>query len=207
MLHADLYEEEISLDSYLSMDDCRACGFEDRHEFLEKLRSGDIRPAHCKISQARLRSLFWAARPREILPSVEVLQLPNPGPTGLFPVNDPGRESPVLVSGNSLLTTEVLTTVLSTTLSPFWYLVVDTDGHTVDMSLVYGVFSVERIVKAMAREKIQERAPDSPLYLPGLAARLCKDLEQQSLMSVAPGPVCAAELPLFFGVSRWRISD
>jgi CO dehydrogenase/acetyl-CoA synthase gamma subunit (corrinoid Fe-S protein) len=83
------------------------------------------------------------------LPEIEVLQLPNPGPTGLFPINQPKKDSPILVSGNSKLTGEVLTAILSTTLSPFWYLVVDTDGHTVDMAIVYEVLTAERVMQGI----------------------------------------------------------
>jgi hypothetical protein len=205
MLRADLYENNVSVEPYLSIDDCRACGFRDREEFLEKLRSGDIRPAQCGISYSKLQSLVWAARPSEILPAVEALQQPSPGSPGFFPVNHPGNESPILVSGNSSLTIEVLSTILSTTVSPFWYLIVDTDGHTVDMSLVYRVLTVDRILQAFAREKIEQKAPNSPTYLPGLAAPLCQELQTKVFRSVMSGPVCAAELPVFFGESRWRI--
>jgi len=205
MLRADLYEKNLSIEPYLSMDDCRACGFSDRNEFLEKLRSGDIQPAQCRITHTRFQSLLWAARPSEILPAVEVLQHPDPASPGFFPVNHPDRESPILVSGNSSLTIEVLSTILSTTISPFWYLIVDTDGHTVDMSLVYRVLTVDRILQAISREKIEQEAPDSPVFLPGLAAPLCEELQTKALRSVMPGPVCAAELPVFFGESNWRI--
>lgn len=207
MIRADLYEKNIRLEAYVSVSDCRACGFNNRDEFLQKLRSGSLKPANCKMAHKRFRTLLWAARPEEILPEVEVLQLPNPGPAGLFPVNDPKPDSPVLVSGNSQLTVEVLTSVLSTTLSPFWYLVVDTDGHTVDMALVYEVMTAERIFKALQQENMDRIAPEAPLFLPGLASPLCGDLSSKSRRSVLPGPVCAAELPVFFGEKGWRISD
>ena len=207
MLRADPYEKEVSLDTYLSSKDCRACGFHDRAEFLKKLRSGTLRPHACRMSKGRFLSLLWAARPEDILPPTEVLQLPSPGPAGLYPMNDPGRDSPILVSGNSELSIAVLSAVLSTTISPFWYLVVDTDGHTVDMALVYEVMSAGRIAKAFEQEGMNLRAPASTLYLPGLAAPLCDELGQLTRRSVVPGPVCAAELPLFFGEEGWEVSD
>ena len=154
----------------------------------------------------RFLQLLWAAKPNEILPEVEVLQLPNPGPTGLFPINQPEKNSPILVSGNSKLTSEVLTAVLSTTVSPFWYLVVDTDGHTVDMALVYEVLTAERVVQMLSREKVNQIAPKAGLFLPGLAAPLQDHLAEQSGRSVTVGPVCAAELPLFFGERRWEVA-
>lgn len=206
MLRADLYEGKIEIESYISPNDCRACGFFSREEFLEKLRSGRIKPSQCKMARMRFLSLLWAVRPNEILPEVEVLQLPTPGPTGLFPINHPAKDSPILVSGNSTITGEVLSAVLSTTLSPFWYLVVDTDGHTVDMAMVYKVMSAERIMKGILHEDIDHIAPASTLFLPGFAATIRGDLAELSKRSVEVGPVCAAELPLFFGEEYWEMA-
>ncbi len=206
MLRADLYEEKIKIESYISPKDCRACGFHSREEFLDKLRSGKLKPSHCKMARMRFFSLLWAVRPDEILPEVEVLQLPAPGPTGLFPINRPGKNSPILVSGNSKITGEVLTAVLSTTLSPFWYLVVDTDGHTVDMAIVYNVMTAERVMQGISRENVDQIAPESTLFLPGFAAEIRENLDEKSGRHVKVGPVCAAELPLFFGKENWKLA-
>jgi len=206
MLRADLYEKSIQIDTYVSSSDCRACGFYSREEFLNKLRSGQLKPSHCKMAKNRFLSLLWAAKPDEILPEVEVLQLPNPGPAGLFPINQPEKNSPILVSGNSKLTGEVLTAVLSTTLSPFWYMVVDTDGHTVDMAMVYEALTAERVMQILAREKADQIAPESTLFLPGFAATIRDNLAEQSGRTVTVGPLCAAELPLFFGKTDWKVA-
>ena len=206
MLRADLYEKSIQIDTYVSSSDCRACGFYSREEFLNKLRSGQLKPSHCKMAKNRFLSLLWAAKPDEILPEVEVLQLPNPGPAGLFPINQPEKNSPILVSGNSKLTGEVLTAVLSTTVSPFWYMVVDTDGHTVDMAMVYEALTAERVMQILAREKADQIAPESTLFLPGFAATIRDNLAEQSGRTVTVGPLCAAELPLFFGKTDWKLA-
>jgi len=206
MLRADLYEKSIKIDTYVSSSDCRACGFHSREEFLNKLRSGQLKPSHCKMARMRFLSLLWAAKPDEILPEVEVLQLPNPGPTGLFPINQPEKDSPILVTGNSKLTGEVLTAVLSTTVSPFWYMVVDTDGHTVDMAMVYEALTAERVMQIFTREKADQIAPKSTLFLPGFAATIRDNLAEKSGRAVTVGPLCAAELPLFFGKTDWKVA-
>lgn len=206
MILADLYEKSIRIESYISASDCRACGFHSRTEFLDRLRAGKVNPSQCKMVKMRFLSLLWAVKPGEILPEVEVLQFPSPVPTGLFPINRPEKDSPILVSGNSKLTVEVLTAVLSTTLSPFWYLVVNTDGHTVDMAMVYKVLTAERIVQILIREKADQIAPNSTLFLPGLAKSINADLAKQSDRNVKLGPVCAAELPLFFGEINWKLA-
>jgi CO dehydrogenase/acetyl-CoA synthase gamma subunit (corrinoid Fe-S protein) len=205
MLRADLYEKNIRVEPYVSTNDCRACGFHNRTEFIEKLRAGQLKPSQCKMAAMRFLPLLWAARPDEILPEVEVLQLPNPGPVGLFPINEPEKGSPILVSGNSKLTIEVITAVLSTTVSPFWYLAADTDGHTVDMAMVYEVLTADRVIQGLVREKADRIAPESGLFLPGLAAPIRDTLAEQSGRTVTIGPVCAAEIPLFFGKKHWQV--
>lgn len=206
MIRADLYEKNIHIESYVSSSDCSACGFHSRAEFIDSLRAGRLKPSQCKMARMRFLSLLWAARPNEILPEVEVLQLPNPGPTGLFKINQSKKDSPILVSGNSKLTVEVLTAVLSTTLSPLWYLVVDTDGHTVDMAMVYETLTAERVLQLLIREKADKIAPESTLFLPGFAAPIRNNLAEQSGRPVTVGPVCAAELPLFFGKKHWKVA-
>ena len=206
MLRADLYEKSIPINTYISSNDFRACGFDSREEFLNKLRSGQLKPSHCKIARKRFLSLLWAAKPDEVLPEIEVLQLPNPGPTGLFPINQPEKDSPILVTGNSKLTGEVLTAILSTTVSPFWYMVVDTDGHTVDMAIVYEVLTAERVMQILTREKLDQIAPESTLFLPGFAAMIRDNLAEQSGRTVKVGPVCAAELPIFYGTTDWKLA-
>ena len=206
MLQADLYEQSVSLESYLSAHDCQACGFADRQEFLVRLKEGKIRPESCRISKERLLALHWAARPETLLPPVEVLQMPNPGPCGLYPINEPDEASSILVSGNSQLTIEVLSAVLSTTTSSFWYLVADTQGHTVDMALVYKIFTADVIEKAFKQAEMDINISKTTLFLPGLAKHLCEELGKRLHFPVKAGPVCAAELPLFFGAVDWQIS-
>ncbi|OEU64490.1 MAG: hypothetical protein BBJ57_01995 [Desulfobacterales bacterium PC51MH44] len=206
MIRADLYEKSIPIESYVSSSDCRACGFHSRAEFLDNLRAGRLKPSQCKMTRMRFLSLLWGARPNDILPEVEVFQHPSPSATGFFRINRPEKDSPILVSGNSKLTVEVLTTVLSTTLSPFWYLVVDTDGHTVDMAMVYEALTAERVVRVLTREEADQIAPESTLFLPGFAAPIRANLAEQSGRSVTVGPVCAAELPLFFGKMHWKVA-
>ncbi len=205
MVRADLYEHTISFERYLSQSDCRACGFFSREEFLNKLKKGAAGyTCSGRIDPQRLLALRIAVRPDLVIPSVEISQLPNPGPTGLFPINDPAEDSPVLVSGNSLLTIEVLSAVLSTTISPFWYLTVDTLGHTVDMALVLNILTPDRIIASLSTTPFRTTHRKRSMVIPGLASHLKEDIAQRTGWSVQVGPICAAELPLYFGAA-WHL--
>jgi len=74
------------------------------------------------------------------------------------------------------------------------------------MALVYRTFTAARIVQGLRREEALRRSAHAPLVLPGLAASLQEELAQSLNRPVTVGPVCAAELPLFFGEQAWRVS-
>jgi CO dehydrogenase/acetyl-CoA synthase gamma subunit (corrinoid Fe-S protein) len=205
MLRADLYERAIRFERYLTQSDCRACGFSSREEFLEKLKKGEVgHSCSARLGARRLAALRIAAVPESVISPIEVSQLPDPGPAGLFQLNDPGPASPVLVSGNSRLTIEVLSAVLSTTTSPFWYLIVDTGGHTVDMALIFETLTPERISEALAAHSLKRSHTARRMVIPGLAAHLREETAGATGWEVEVGPICAAELPLYFGPS-WEL--
>jgi len=107
-----------------------------------------------------------------------------------------------LVTGNSQLTHEVLLAILSTMTVPMWMLAVDTGGHTVDMSLVYGTLTSEAIARAFRPDNTKARELAGRIVLPGLAESLAASASEMLGRSVEVGPVCAAELPLFLAAQR-----
>ncbi len=174
MPRANLYVDRIDFSRYEG--ECTRCGAHSCRELVEKLSRS--------------------------LPAVPSLQHPRPVDAGLVEINEPGPGDPVLVTGNSALTQEVLLAVLSTTASPFFVLFSDTRGDTFDMSLILGSFTPGRLAAAVERHGVKERSGSSTLVLPGLAAALRDDVASAAGLPVEVGPVCAAELPLFFG-DRW----
>jgi acetyl-CoA decarbonylase/synthase complex subunit gamma len=134
-----------------------------------------------------------------VLPQVEVTLHPVQGLTGLHGVNDPGPSSPVLVTGNALVTQEVIMALLSTTTAPFHVLFVDSLGHTVDMAVLYGTFTSKRVVEALESSRWDSPAGSRELILPGLAAALRQEVEARTGWRVRVGPICIGELPLFLG--------
>ena len=134
----------------------------------------------------------------EVLPRIPSLTVPQPAEAGLFEVNGPTAASPVLITGNSRLTHEVLLSVLSTTTAPTWMVSVDTGGHTVDMSLVYKTLTPEAIANALQADASRAYDPAGRIILPGLAEGLAAPVSEMLGRPVEIGPICAAELPLFF---------
>ncbi|NVL91030.1 MAG: hypothetical protein HWN69_08605 [Desulfobacterales bacterium] len=207
MLLADNYIDRIDFLKYLPQTDCAECGAKTCREFVEGLKQGEKKPAGCpEISEDLYYSFQVSLDADNILPKFACTTVPQPGPVGLMEINAPADDSPVLVSGNNIHTQDVLTSILGTTRSPFFLLFADTKGHTVDMALIYEAMTAEQISKDVQNSGVLKGNSRKEIIIPGLAAAVSNELRQSTAWNVIVGPVCAAELPLFFG-DRWFAPD
>lgn len=203
-LKADLYLDKVDPLRYLTTGECDRCGSASCAQWLEKLRTGQAKPDQCpSLGADRAHALEVVLSLARILPDVEITQHPVAGPAGLQEINEPGPDAPVLVTGNALITQEVVMAVLSTTDAPFHVLFVDCRGHTVDMAMIYRTFTPEAIFRAIQDSKLASVVAHRELILPGLAAPLKQPLDAHGQWRGIVGPVCVGELPLFLG-TRWR---
>ncbi len=202
-IDADLYLDRIDLSRYTGTETCQLCRVDSLAELLSRLRSGQVCGGQCPHWPAeRVEAFQMAVNAGQVLPRIPALSVPQPVEAGLFDVNRPTAGCPVLVTGNSRLTQQVLLSVLSTTTAPMWMLSVDTAGHTVDMSLVYRTLTPEAIAQAIQSGEPSAGGFTGRIILPGLAETLAGPVSALVGRRVEGGPICAAELPLFFG-SDW----
>jgi CO dehydrogenase/acetyl-CoA synthase gamma subunit (corrinoid Fe-S protein) len=195
---ANLYLEKINYLRYLNQADCIGCGFNSCDEFIDAIRN-DIKKLHdCNFVNKNKAYAFEAINKiSDLWPAVPLLTHPRPSFVGPVELNKPDTESIVLISGNNEYTEQVLMAVLSTTICPFFVIFVDTDGNTVDMSMVYGTLTAERIYAALRDSEIEKKTGTKELIIPGLASSLKEDIEKLTGWHVRVGPICAAEIPLF----------
>ena len=204
MLQADLYIDKIDLAPYLTAEECRGAGAPGCREFIAALQAGGLRLDDCPgLSPRKRYALSLALRAPEVLPPVPSLELPRPVPPDLFEINEPDAGSPVLVTGNSEFTLTVLTGLLALTVSPFYLLLVDCRGDTVDMSMIYRSFTPQRLDQSLTAHQLAPRLNHHRLIIPGVLAPLRQELAHYTGWEIVPGPICAAELPLFLG-ERWQ---
>jgi len=203
MLAADLYLDKIDFAKYVRPRDCRKCSGMDWRRCLSELEERDLSANKCPyVTAARLPALKFAVRAAEFLPEIPSINVPRPGETGLFEFNGAGPDSPILVTGNSQFTIDVVLTVLGTATGPFRLAIVNTNGHTVDMAMIFETLTAERIADSFAEHGLLSTGPEVQVVIPGLAAVLRSALAERSGLNIVVGPLCAAELPLFFG-ERW----
>ncbi len=205
MLLANLYADKIDLYPYLTPEECRGAGMSDCAQLAAGLKAGAVRLEDCPtLSPPKRYALSLALRALEVLPPVQSLELPRPVPPELYEINDPGPEAPLLVTGNSEFTLAVLTGLLALTVSPFYLLQVDTRGDTADMAMIYRSFTPQRLDQALETHKLAARLAHRQLIIPGVLAPLKEELAAYlGGWSIRPGPICAAELPLFLG-DNWQ---
>jgi CO dehydrogenase/acetyl-CoA synthase gamma subunit (corrinoid Fe-S protein) len=195
---AELYLEKVDFLKYLKRTDCAQCGIASCEEFVDALKNGRKKPRDCPfLSKKEAYAFEVALKAKDLWPEVPLLTHPRPSLIGLVEINNPNSDSSVLISGNNDYTEQVLLTTLGTTISPFFVLFVDTDGSTVDMSMIYQTFTTERVYQALKETGIEGKTRKRELIIPGFASFLKEGIEKLTGWQVTVGPVCAAELPLF----------
>jgi CO dehydrogenase/acetyl-CoA synthase gamma subunit (corrinoid Fe-S protein) len=205
MLKANLYVDRIDFAPHLTPEECRGMGGADCSQVAARLKEGSLNPEDCQaLTAARRYALSLAVRAAEILPVVQSLELPRPVPPELYEINEPGPDTPVLVTGNSEFTLAVVTGLLALTVSPFYLLVVDTRGDTVDMSMIYRSFTPQRLDQGLENHRLAQRVKHRQLIIPGVVGPLKEDLAAYTGWDIRVGPICVAELPLFLGESFWQ---
>ncbi len=195
---ADLYWDEIAWQSYFSAEECNRCGVDSCRELAERIVAGERGSADCRpLSNAKLQAVKIALNGHYPLPEIPKLAFPRPVTPELIELNHPGNGDPIVVTGNNQYTQEILLAVLGNVAEPLFVAFSDTRGDTLDMAVIFGSFTAESVRELFLGAKLETRAPNSPLIIPGRAAEsasaLCSLLETK----VEVGPVCAAELPLY----------
>jgi|UniRef100_A0A7C3Z1V5 hypothetical protein len=204
MLKADLYIDRIDLARYLTPAEVELSGARDARDLAARLQSGALDLADCPwFGPTKRYALSLALRAGEILPPIQSLELPRPVTPDLFDLNEPGPEAPVIVTGNSEFTLTVITAILATTISPFYLLLVDCRGDTVDMAMVYRSFTPQRLDQSLNAHRLAGRLAHRALIIPGVLAPLKEELAAYTGWEIKVGPICAAELPLFLG-EAWQ---
>ncbi|NWF98687.1 MAG: hypothetical protein HXY52_07125 [Nitrospirae bacterium] len=197
MSSADLYINSIDIKKYLDESECLKCGFSSCNDFIESVKEGKANIEECKFIGKNRLNAFKALKKIEInWPEVPLITFPRPAYTGLIELNNPDEKSIILITGNNEFTEQVVLTVLGTTACPFYVLFVDTDGNTIDMSMIYNTFNAERVLDALEKTGLLNVSSEKNIIIPGLAHSIENEIKKLTRFNVKTGPVCVAELPL-----------
>jgi acetyl-CoA decarbonylase/synthase complex subunit gamma len=118
---------------------------------------------------------------------------------GIYPIGNPGEDSPVLVTVNFSLTYFIVSGEIESSRIPSWLLVMDTEGLSVLTAWAAGKFVGDAIGTFIKKSGIAEKVKHRQVIIPGAVAVVSGDLEEElgSDWKVKIGPREAAHLTAF----------
>jgi len=117
---------------------------------------------------------------------------------GLYEINDPKPEDPLLVTTNFSITYFSVANEVEGSGLPAWLLVTDAEGMSVLTAWAAGKFDAERIAKAVKEFKVADKTSSKQVVLPGHVAVLSGELEEELPgWDIKVGPREAVDLPSF----------
>ena len=98
---------------------------------------------------------------------------------GLYPIGDPGPDSPVLLTTNFSLTYYTVTGEIANSRVPAWLLVMDVDGLSVLTAWAAGKFVADAIAPFVQRSGVAGKVAKRQLIIPGYVASIQTELEEE----------------------------
>jgi acetyl-CoA decarbonylase/synthase complex subunit gamma len=117
---------------------------------------------------------------------------------GLYEINSPKPEDPLLVTTNFSITYFSVANEVEGAGLPAWLLVTDAEGMSVLTAWAAGKFDAERIAKAVKEFNVADKTSRKQVVLPGHVAVLSGELEEELPgWEIRVGPREAVDLPSF----------
>ena len=117
---------------------------------------------------------------------------------GLYEINDPSPEDPVLVTTNFSITYFSVANEVEGAGLPAWLVVTDAEGMSVLTAWAAGKFDAERIAKDVKAFEVADKVSKHQIVLPGHVAVLSGELEEELPdWEVRVGPREAVDLPAY----------
>lgn len=117
---------------------------------------------------------------------------------GVYEINDPKPEDPVLVTTNFSITYFSVKNEVEGSGKPAWLVVTDSEGMSVLTAWAAGKFDAERIAKSIKTFNLSEKVTNKKLVLPGHVAVLSGELEEELPdWEIRVGPREAVDIPKF----------
>jgi len=117
---------------------------------------------------------------------------------GVYEINDPGPDSPVLVTTNFSITYFSVANEVEGSGNPSWLLVTEAEGMSVLTAWAAGKFDAEVIAKDVKRFEVADKVSTKNIVLPGHTAVLSGELEEELPdWNVLVGPREAVDIPTY----------
>jgi len=118
---------------------------------------------------------------------------------GVYPINDPGPDSPIIVTTNFSLTYFTVSSEVEASKVPAWLCIMDVEGQSVLTAWAAGKFVADAIAPFLKKSGIEEKAPHKKIIIPGYVAQISGELDEElgDGWEVQVGVREAADIPKF----------
>ena len=125
-------------------------------------------------------------------------QRPMTTSPGIYPINNPDENAPVLITCNFSLTYFIVSGEIESSRVPAWLCIMDTEGLSVLTAWAAGKFLGDGVGVFIKKSGIAEKIGHRRIIIPGYAAPILGDLEEELPgWEVIIGPREAAQIPAF----------
>ncbi|UCF94414.1 MAG: acetyl-CoA decarbonylase/synthase complex subunit gamma [Desulfobacterales bacterium] len=117
---------------------------------------------------------------------------------GIYEINNPDENSPVLVTTNFALTYFIVSGEIEGSRVPTWLLIKDSEGLSVMTAWAAGKFAGDDVGVFVKKSGISDKVKHQELIIPGYAAAIAGDVEEELPgWNITVGPREAAHIPGF----------
>jgi CO dehydrogenase/acetyl-CoA synthase gamma subunit (corrinoid Fe-S protein) len=172
------------------------CGAKSAKELAQMLIEKKLKAADCgEIEKSMAEAIDGALSVDIRLPESDPMQ--TKVQEKLFEYNSPDESSPIIVTGNSIITHQILGLILNASKVKAFVIPIDTMGFTYDNAVAGGNITPMKVMTALTDSGIANRSTSRKMILGGLGANLKGNIERITRWTVEIGPVSGYELPVF----------
>jgi acetyl-CoA decarbonylase/synthase complex subunit gamma len=123
---------------------------------------------------------------------------------GIYPLNNPGPDSPVIITVNFALTYFIVSAEIEASRVPCWLMIMDTEGLSVLTAWSAGKFVADAMAIYVKKTDILQKVKHKRLIIPGYVAQLSGEFQEElgEGWEVQIGPREAGDLPKF--LKMWK---
>ncbi len=117
--------------------------------------------------------------------------------SGLYEIGSPDKNSPMLMTTNFALTYYTVASDLEASNISCYLLVVDTEGLAVEPAMAGSKLTASVVKDALTSSGADSKAKHKTLIIPGMAARISGELEEETGWEVQVGPIDSSRIEGF----------
>jgi CO dehydrogenase/acetyl-CoA synthase gamma subunit (corrinoid Fe-S protein) len=193
------------LAKYLPLEGCKEKGFAGAKALSEAMIGKKVKASECKAISPELADAIDGVLSLNLrLPESDPMM--NKVEDKLIEINSPDGSSPVLITGNSIITKQILTSIFGVTKVKAYLVPTETlgytVGYTVDNAVTENAFTAMSVMKGIGDSRISSMSNERKLIIPGVAEAAKSSIERITKWPTEIGPVSGFELPIFLAARK-----